>query len=124
MKLQPFHPTEKKSIKLISWAVVSGHEHDYSKVIVIVQDVSEIKLLTQKLRENEEKFRLLFENAGMGIGYYDLNGDVITFNEKAMNRYGRETNGLHRQECNGSIRGRNGTKNVRSNFFCAIFRKL
>ena len=73
---------------MISWAVVSGHEHDYSKVIVIVQDVSEIKQLTQKLRDNEEKFRLLFENAGMGIGYYDLNGDVITFNEKAMKDMG------------------------------------
>lgn len=81
-------PAGKEVNKLISWAVVSGHEHDYSKVIVIVQDVSGIKQLTDKLRVNEEKYRLLFENAGIVIGCYDLEGNILTFNNKALSVMG------------------------------------
>jgi len=32
------------------------------------------------LKENEEKYRLLMENSGAGVGYYDLNGNVLLFN--------------------------------------------
>jgi PAS domain-containing protein len=76
--------------KLISWAVVSGHEYDYSKVIVIVQDVSELKQLAEKLRENEERYRLLFENAGIVIGCYDLKGTI---------GHGRQSKSYHWKEC-------------------------
>jgi len=36
-----------------------------------------------KLAESEEKYRLLYESAGLGIGYYSTNGQVIGFNETA-----------------------------------------
>ena len=35
------------------------------------------------LRESEEKYRLLHENAGIGIGYYKTDGTVISFNNIA-----------------------------------------
>ncbi len=74
--------------KLISWAVVPGHEHDYSRVVIIVQDLSEIKLLAAKLHASEERYKFLFENAGLGIGYYDLNGNILAFNQKALSAMG------------------------------------
>lgn len=42
----------------------------------------------QKLRESEERFRLLFENASQGIGYFDLDSRVIAFNSLAASRMG------------------------------------
>jgi PAS domain S-box-containing protein len=74
----------KINFKLVSWAVVTGHEQDYSKVIVLVQDISEMKQMEEKLRESEERFRLLFDNAGIVIGCYDLNGNILAFNDKAL----------------------------------------
>jgi len=35
------------------------------------------------LHENEEKYRLLHENAGIGIGYYSLDGIVLSYNRLA-----------------------------------------
>lgn len=35
------------------------------------------------IRESEEKYRLLFENAGVGIGYFTQKGTVISFNSTA-----------------------------------------
>ncbi len=42
-----------------------------------------LKEATEKALENEEKYRLLHENAGLGIGYYKTDGTVISFNSIA-----------------------------------------
>ncbi len=39
----------------------------------------------EKAEENEEKYRLLHENAGLGIGYYDRDGFVLSYNSVAAN---------------------------------------
>lgn len=44
-------------------------------VSVIVQDVSDRKDSDTLLRESERRFRLLYENAPIGIGHIDLNGN-------------------------------------------------
>jgi PAS domain S-box-containing protein len=41
------------------------------------------KIIETELRESEEKYRLLHESAGVGIGYYTPDGIVISYNKVA-----------------------------------------
>lgn len=49
----------------------------------IIVDITERKRAEDALRENEEKYRTLFENAPIGLGVADFEGNLLTFN-KAM----------------------------------------
>ncbi|MGI2335909.1 MAG: PAS domain S-box protein [Dehalogenimonas sp.] len=60
------------------------------------QDITERKLAEETLRENEQKFRLLHEAAGVGIGYYSPDGKIISYNRLAashMNGVPEDFNG-------------------------------
>ncbi|MBI9102087.1 MAG: transporter substrate-binding domain-containing protein [Spirochaetales bacterium] len=43
----------------------------------------ELLEITEELGESEEKFRRLHENSGMGVGYYTVEGIVISYNHLA-----------------------------------------
>lgn len=48
-----------------------------------VTDITERKLIAEKLRENEEKFRHLFETMTQGVTHYSADGNIISANPAA-----------------------------------------
>ena len=58
-----------------------------------IQDITEQKLTMDALQASEERNRLLLEHAGLGIGYYDMDGNLLQLNRQAiLNMGGLETN--------------------------------
>ena len=53
-------------------------------------DITEQRTAQRALAESEERYRRLFEHAGIGIGYYTPEGVVIDFNRVAAAHHGGE----------------------------------
>ena len=54
----------------------------------VARDITEWKRSQEALAESEERHRLLFEHAGIGIGYYTPDGEVIGYNRVAVAQLG------------------------------------
>ncbi len=52
-----------------------------NEILGVSRDISKRKQIEEDLVESEERNRLLIENSGMSIGYYDINGRIIMFNK-------------------------------------------
>lgn len=53
--------------------------------------LEEIEEAYDVIRENEKKYRLLYENAGIAIGYYKPDGKIISYNNIAAEHIGKPT---------------------------------
>lgn len=96
---QPFNQIFKtgKSLKEFDWKIIRKNgDSRYLDALVapimdakeyaigfrgVVRDVSERRLMQQFLAESEERFRLIFESAPVGIFHYDTKGIIRTCNQ-------------------------------------------
>jgi PAS domain S-box-containing protein len=79
------------------------------KLAGLCRDISARRRMEQSLRESEEKYRLLFENAPLGIMHYDQEGVVTDCNEKFAEILGASRQkifgfNLARQLCDENMR--------------------
>ncbi|MFZ4398977.1 MAG: PAS domain S-box protein [Bacteroidales bacterium] len=78
------------------------------KLIGTIQDITEHKLADEKIKVSEEKYRLMVENSGLGVGVYGLDGTIQYFNQKALDNLGGKPEdyiGKSLIECFGETRG-------------------
>ncbi|MFX1313887.1 MAG: PAS domain S-box protein [Promethearchaeota archaeon] len=74
------------------WLEISAKNFEDSagnkKVITIARDISDRKTNEQKLKESEEKYRILFENSPYAIGIMDINGTILDCNANQEKIFG------------------------------------
>ncbi|MFH0761709.1 MAG: histidine kinase N-terminal 7TM domain-containing protein [Bacteroidota bacterium] len=61
--------------------VVSRHRKEHLGWILLLHEITEQVKLMENLRENEERYRLIFENTPLGLMHYDTKGRITTFND-------------------------------------------
>lgn len=80
------------NVDLIEW--------NGQKVILNTQrDITELKNLEKVLIENEERYRMLFETAALGIVYHDADGKIISVNPAARGILGFSSDFLEGKTC-------------------------
>lgn len=83
MEKRYFHKTGKVVWVLLSVSLVHDHHGKPLHFISQIQDITTRKSAEEALRENERKFRKLYETMAQGVVYQDRSGAIIDANPAA-----------------------------------------
>jgi two-component system sporulation sensor kinase A len=87
-ELVMFDKGGKPRIFQVSASPLWNEDSSFAGSLGIVMDVTERKRMEYTLREREEKFRGIFENANDSLIYLDTSGRIVDVNEKAAKTFG------------------------------------
>ncbi|MEI7725979.1 MAG: PAS domain S-box protein [Bacteroidota bacterium] len=62
--------------------------HGVPHIISVTRDITDRKRIEEKLHGSEERYHLILENSGIGIGVFSLDGKIQFFNKKAIENLG------------------------------------
>jgi len=74
----------------LSWEIRPWHQQDGSigGIVMLTQDITQRELAAQALQQSEERFRLAFEFAGIGMGILSTNGHWLRVNPAVIDILG------------------------------------
>lgn len=73
------------------WEFQKEKNGNPTKLIGVIQDITELKKAENEKLKSEEKFKVIFENAGIGIFLADLNGNILRVNSAFQKMLGYES---------------------------------
>ena len=82
-------PVEYSSFPILDSGKITG-------AVVTVADITERKLAEERLRQSEQLFRSIFENAQIGISFFNVDTRVISPNRALQEMLGYTENELSR----------------------------
>ena len=87
-----YFPNESAKWYLIRYQPVYDENNTIFAVSSTATDITERKKTEQALKESENKFRTLFENAQIGIALTRIDGSIVDYNNAMLHIYGLKSN--------------------------------
>lgn len=83
------HPiTQYKDNRITGWRDNYVYKLPSGEVIAVYDDITEKKIIEQKLKESEERFKTIFMDSPIGIELYDSKGKLLELNKACLDMFG------------------------------------